>query len=603
MALLQYVFDGAEKEVKVKPHGNAKNSKSYYRTSELTKNRLEELAKKHPPKEAFHKSLEESGGILQLTSAAGHARNVRQLTNIKQRNQESAGDDFVELLQMLKEDARNPDTAFVRKVDSSSDPCVVLASNQQLQDVKRFCTNPAKFSVLGVDATFNFGKFYVTLTTYRNLLLRTKENSHPVRIGPTLLHHRKEASSYYELASTMVKLHAPTQNVLVYGTDGEKALSEGFRRPLPFALHLMCDIHMKDNIQSKLTELGICTPVAEEYRADIFRRNVGSNRRPGLIDASNPAEFDTKMESLREEWQKRHPQGGRFLTYFTKYKPEEIKNTMTAEVRSMAGLGFPPGVYYQNGNECMNSVLQREKDNTGKKRLSLPQCARLLRTTVNRQGMEEQLALIGIGDLKLDPLYVDLAINETTFYRKTMHQKEAFLKKFYQQKVRAEDVAQASANDDLSSSVALLFMSPQESSIFRVSFSVQQSRFTHFLWRGSHSSNIRGEYKSSTPCRKRISPCLTSHSNIKIFKVQRTLLLMFCKFHFRCSLSPMLPCLGYSGVVRKTSELNNALQITKAQSSECHGTGRDGLQVVVPRDQKRCKFKRVEKTRINIQGR
>ena len=116
---------------------------------------------------------------------------------------------------MLKEDARNPDTAFVRKVDNSSDPCVVLASNQQLQDVE-WCTNPAKFSVLGVDATFNFGKFYVTLTTYHNLLLRTKENSHPVRIGPTLLHHRKEAGSYYQLASTMVKLHAPTQNVLVY---------------------------------------------------------------------------------------------------------------------------------------------------------------------------------------------------------------------------------------------------------------------------------------------------------------------------------------------------------------------------------------------------
>ena len=69
MALLQYVFDGAEKEVKVKPHGNAKNSKPYYRTSELTKNRQEELAKKHPPKQAFHKSLEESGGILQLRAS------------------------------------------------------------------------------------------------------------------------------------------------------------------------------------------------------------------------------------------------------------------------------------------------------------------------------------------------------------------------------------------------------------------------------------------------------------------------------------------------------------------------------------------------------
>ena len=121
---------------------------------------------------------------MHLTSAGGHARNVRQLTNIKQRNQESPGDDFVELLEMLKEDARNPETAFLRKVDNSSVPCVVLASNQQLQDVERFCTNPAKFAVLGVDATFNFGKFYVTLTTYRHLLLRTKENSHPVRIGP-----------------------------------------------------------------------------------------------------------------------------------------------------------------------------------------------------------------------------------------------------------------------------------------------------------------------------------------------------------------------------------------------------------------------------------
>ena len=68
----------------------------------------------------------------------------------------------------------------------------------------------------------------------------------------------------------MIKLHAPIQNVLVYGTDGEKALAEGFGRPLPYALHLMCDIHMKDNISSKLAELGIPAVVAEEFRNDIF---------------------------------------------------------------------------------------------------------------------------------------------------------------------------------------------------------------------------------------------------------------------------------------------------------------------------------------------
>ena len=267
---------------------------------------------------------------------------------------------------MLK-DARNLHTAFVRKVDNSCDSCVVLASNQQLQDVEWLSTNPAKFGILGVDATFNFGKIYVTLMTYCHLLLWTKENSHPVRIDPRLLHHRKEAASYYKIASTMVELHAPTQNVLVYEINGEKPLSEGFGRPLPFTLDPMYDTHMKDNIISKSTELGIRTHVAEEYQAHIFGRKLGSNCRPGLIDASNPAKFDTKMELLSEEWKKRHPQGGRFLPYFTKYKAEEIKKTMAAEVRSMAGLGFPPGVYDENENECMNSILQREKNNTGKK--------------------------------------------------------------------------------------------------------------------------------------------------------------------------------------------------------------------------------------------
>ena len=118
-------------------------------------------------------------------------------TNFKQKNQQNEGGEFIELIHMLKEDARDPENAFVRKVDNSSDPSIVLATSQQLRDIERFFTNPAKFSVLGVDETFNFGKYYVTMTTYRHLLLRTKEDSHPVRIFPILLHHKKEPGSYY----------------------------------------------------------------------------------------------------------------------------------------------------------------------------------------------------------------------------------------------------------------------------------------------------------------------------------------------------------------------------------------------------------------------
>ena len=108
-----------------------------------------------------------------------HSSGVRTITHFVRV--EVVMDDFVELIQMLKDDAGDPESAFVRKVDNSSDPCVVLTTNQQLLDVERFCTNPAKFCVLRVDVTFNFGKYYVTLTTYRHLLAPADQRRfHPV---------------------------------------------------------------------------------------------------------------------------------------------------------------------------------------------------------------------------------------------------------------------------------------------------------------------------------------------------------------------------------------------------------------------------------------
>ena len=192
--------------------------------------------------------------------------------------EEQPGDSTLELIDMLKQGNRDKENAFVCKVETSSDPCVVLTTDQQLKDVERFCTNPSQFSILGVDPTFNFGDYYVTLTTYRHLFLRTKEDKNPVRIGPTLVHHKKEPSSYYELSSTMIKLNAKTQNVLLYGTDGEKALGEGFGRPPPYARHLLCDLHMKDNIVSKMNELGIRGKQSEVILSDIFGRDIGCKR-------------------------------------------------------------------------------------------------------------------------------------------------------------------------------------------------------------------------------------------------------------------------------------------------------------------------------------
>ena len=118
----------------------------------------------------------------------------------------------------------------------------------------------------------------------------------------------------------MVKLHAPTQNVLVYGTDGEKALAEGFGRPL----HTHCTwcVTYTGRITSlqNLLSWGYQQALLQNIECKFSVKNIGSKQQPGLIDSSSPEEFDEKMQSLTETWTGRHPQGQRFLSYFLNYK-------------------------------------------------------------------------------------------------------------------------------------------------------------------------------------------------------------------------------------------------------------------------------------------
>jgi len=140
---------------------------------------------------------------------------------------------------------------------------------------------------------------------------------------------------------------------------------------------------MKDNISSKLAELGIPAEISQEFRTDIFGKTIGINKQPRLIDCLAPDKFNEKLLALTGEWKSHHPHGERFLNYFMKYKAELIKKTMTADFLSMSGLGFPPCVYNQNGNKCVSSALQREKAATGKKRLSLPAVSICLKKQYN----------------------------------------------------------------------------------------------------------------------------------------------------------------------------------------------------------------------------
>ena len=74
---------------------------------------------------------------------------------------------------------------FIRSVNFEMGLCRILASNYQLQNIVRFCTNPRASSVFGIDPTFSLGKFYVTLTTFTcTQVVNKSTNLSPTFFGP-----------------------------------------------------------------------------------------------------------------------------------------------------------------------------------------------------------------------------------------------------------------------------------------------------------------------------------------------------------------------------------------------------------------------------------
>lgn len=69
----------------------------------------------------------------------------------------------------------------------------MLASEQQLRDIARFCAGDLHEQLVWGIAPH----FYVTLTTFRHpFLINPRTQRNPVFIGPVFVHMRKETENY-----------------------------------------------------------------------------------------------------------------------------------------------------------------------------------------------------------------------------------------------------------------------------------------------------------------------------------------------------------------------------------------------------------------------
>ena len=320
---MQYNFTKGKRTLQPQSHGNSKSGKAFLPTQKSTKEEIKKLSQASRPKEVFHRIIEEKGGVRHLSFPGEHARSYQQVSDYRRSvtghsKTSKAPDAVVELMQMCKVESRDPCTAFVRRMHSSPELQVILCTNRQLKELEQICTNPELFSPLSLDVTFNMGDVYVAVTTYRNLLLKTKNNCHPVMIGPIMLHQQRLYESYYALASSVVQLSPKLKNILCYETDEEKNLYKAFGTVFPFAIHLLCDIHMEDNIMRKVIDLGIQKSLADEYKKEIFGRRSGTVREPGLVDCLTEQDFQHRLNLLRPVWDKRHVKGRQFYEYFAR---------------------------------------------------------------------------------------------------------------------------------------------------------------------------------------------------------------------------------------------------------------------------------------------
>ena len=124
-------------------------------------------------REVVSKLFEKAGGSVGCTSASEEPRNRKQVYNACQLTGSKGKDPILHLIEQLRHHKLLGSEAFVCEVGLSNFPFCIGALEKQLGDIQRFCTDPNNFCVLGVDGTFNLGKFYVTLTTYEHLMLRT----------------------------------------------------------------------------------------------------------------------------------------------------------------------------------------------------------------------------------------------------------------------------------------------------------------------------------------------------------------------------------------------------------------------------------------------
>lgn len=389
-------------------------------------------------RDVYMEARQEAGG-LSATNVSARPRTINQIEKLKGRSTQihssatksGQKDELYSVIVKCVEDSTNPDR-FIQFVQGAPQPLAFLADARQLNHVERFCTNPGKPGILRIDTTYNCGEFYVTPTTYRHqLLLSKRTGKHPVLLGPTLIHKHRDKEEFSYLASSMTRIKPSLGRILAIGCDRDKAVKNGLAPYFPCAVFLACKKHFEDDIQRKLTELGLNGNERSQIVADIFGSEVTGER--GLIDRSSELDFDRDLAELEQVWNDREkvargtsvPQ---FHSWFVRYQAKDGKEMLLYPLRRDIGLGYD--FYYNNDPE---SVHRNIKSRQNYKATEMPTVLENIRKEKDANLCYIEDAIIGNGPFELAPESARFQVDQHSWtYQWPEGKKQKHLQQFHQ---------------------------------------------------------------------------------------------------------------------------------------------------------------------------
>ena len=188
---------------------------------------------------------------------------------------------------------------------------------------------------IGVDRTFNLGRFFVTAFVYKNLRVVRADNSekHPLFIGPVFIHRDATFEAYnYFFAALKASLCPKSSNRsfelrlgkdMYIGSDDETASVNAIDSNCPTSNRFLCAKHLKDGPVNYLqTKVG----VPQKERKNICKSIFGEK---GIANANDSQEFDAMSKDVLVQIAK-YPK-------FSNYFQQKLKPTVEADVKLPTG--------------------------------------------------------------------------------------------------------------------------------------------------------------------------------------------------------------------------------------------------------------------------